>query len=345
MTPIKTLLTITSLFTIIVANAQEDNPFESIGKKGKILTASNGKYIETFDYDSVQRIGSVLFNINTKKIVKLLNANLTFEKFSDNTSSSRWLSIDPKATKFTSYSPYNFSLNNPLRFIDPDGQAPNDIVYFNGKGQETNRIVSNTVFKTYVVVEDKSQTANFKTGTRATVSMTFEAPMPGGKTEKNDYQIAASTFLMNRSIAKADVLGDKSGLPTPDANHSIGTNLPGQLDVNIVKAMVMTESQGGTISGATGTGKTDVMQSNVPGDWNSSKSAVGLSQNQTMTPETSINAGVQLLFMKGMGSDANGVMNWRSGKGGDWNNAVESYNGGGDPNYGAKVKAAANSLQ
>lgn len=34
---------------------------------------------------------------------------------------SRWLSVDPLATKFPSWFPYNYVLNNPLIFFDPDG--------------------------------------------------------------------------------------------------------------------------------------------------------------------------------------------------------------------------------
>ncbi len=44
------------LLTAVICRSQADNPFESIGKKEKILTLSNGKYVETFDYDSVERI-------------------------------------------------------------------------------------------------------------------------------------------------------------------------------------------------------------------------------------------------------------------------------------------------
>ena len=36
----------------------------------------------------------------------------------------RWHAVDPKALDFTEYSPYNYVLNSPLKFIDPDGESP-----------------------------------------------------------------------------------------------------------------------------------------------------------------------------------------------------------------------------
>lgn len=111
----------------LTANAQKEyNPYAPIGKKGKIVTLSKGKYVETFDTDTLQRIGSVILNIRTREVVILLNTDSLYGIYSDNSSSSRWYSIDPKADEFTSYSPYNFVMNNPLRFVDPDGQAPQD---------------------------------------------------------------------------------------------------------------------------------------------------------------------------------------------------------------------------
>lgn len=39
---------------------------------------------------------------------------------------SVWLSVDPLAEKFPGWSSYNFTMNNPLRFIDPDGRMAAD---------------------------------------------------------------------------------------------------------------------------------------------------------------------------------------------------------------------------
>jgi hypothetical protein len=110
-----------------VAKAQEYNPYKSIGKKGKILTLSKGRYVEVFDTDSIQRIGTVLFNIRTKKIVKLLSASEVYKKASDNTSASRWYSPDPLSFQYFSLSPYNFVANNPIRYTDPDGREINGV--------------------------------------------------------------------------------------------------------------------------------------------------------------------------------------------------------------------------
>jgi uncharacterized protein RhaS with RHS repeats len=49
----------------------------------------------------------------------------------------RWTSVDPLAGEFPAWSPYNYTLNNPLRFVDPDGRAPSSCCDLGGALRQT----------------------------------------------------------------------------------------------------------------------------------------------------------------------------------------------------------------
>lgn len=95
------------------------NPYGSLGIETKVLTLSDGKYEEFFDLDSIQQIGTILYNINTGKVVGEVveNEKYYIPKFS----ASRFISVDPLADMFPNQSPYLYAYNNPVRFIDVDG--------------------------------------------------------------------------------------------------------------------------------------------------------------------------------------------------------------------------------
>ncbi len=99
------------------------NPFSEYGYTPKIATLSQGKYNETFDNDTLVQIGSVLFNTRSKQIVAFVQTDtLYLEATLEPDIVSRWLSPDPLADEYTSWSPYNYVMNNPIIYIDPDGR-------------------------------------------------------------------------------------------------------------------------------------------------------------------------------------------------------------------------------
>jgi len=115
-------------------NIEAGNPFKKFGYTPKIATLSKGKYLEWHDLDSIVRIGSYSFHVKKKDIT---GYNTDEDKNSESTLrpelTSRWLSPDPLAEEFPSWSPYNFVYNNPIRYTDPTGLAPEDWVKKDGK--------------------------------------------------------------------------------------------------------------------------------------------------------------------------------------------------------------------
>ncbi|MEM9339926.1 MAG: hypothetical protein AAGA66_14410 [Bacteroidota bacterium] len=102
-------------------------PFKDYGYEVKISTLSKGKYIEDFTTDSLVQVGTIIMNRVTGKIVSFVEYDTTHSEATlDPQLISRWMSPDPLAEEFYSWSPYNFVFNNPIRYNDPDGRAPND---------------------------------------------------------------------------------------------------------------------------------------------------------------------------------------------------------------------------
>ena len=109
------------LFTAnLFAQHEPPQPFEELGVKVKILTLSNGKFCEFFPNDTVFRFGTVMFNHITGEVEPIVLDDTIYGEYNLKPDVvSRWLSPDPMAHKYTSWSPYNYVADNPIIFIDP----------------------------------------------------------------------------------------------------------------------------------------------------------------------------------------------------------------------------------
>ena len=106
----------------LFAQHEPIQPFEELGIKVRVLTLSNGKYQESFPNDTIFRFGAVMFNRVTGEVVSVvLNDTLYGEYNLKPEVVSRWLSPDPMTNLYPNLSPYNYTMNNPLKYVDPDG--------------------------------------------------------------------------------------------------------------------------------------------------------------------------------------------------------------------------------
>jgi len=116
----KTKLLFLLLFTAIVANSQTRQPFSNIGKKVKVVTLTDGKYDEFFDENPLQRVGSSVINVKTRKITKMEISQAEIDEL-ENAQATRFLSVDPLTKQFPYYTPYQYAGNSPIANIDMDG--------------------------------------------------------------------------------------------------------------------------------------------------------------------------------------------------------------------------------
>lgn len=147
------LILLTCVFVISFQLVNAQDIFKEHGFDKEPLTLSKGHYNEFFTNDEVVQIGTVLLNTRTNKIVALVDEETSETPYMAELS-SRWSSPDPLAAKYPEVSPYVYALNNPIKFIDPDGMRVDeweltlkpdgikDLKWLNDKGGDKTQYVN-----------------------------------------------------------------------------------------------------------------------------------------------------------------------------------------------------------
>ena len=99
------------------AQHSEGNPFARLGYKADVYTF--GEKEEFHDQEEIVEIGDVLFNTKNNEVVGFAEDTDSLIELKPELQS---MSIDPHCEKYYSISPYVYCMNNPVKYIDPNGK-------------------------------------------------------------------------------------------------------------------------------------------------------------------------------------------------------------------------------